>query len=120
MRSTLPAAVGQARRSTGSERGISSDGPSLGAVKSFPTGVIIAACGAGGGGSSGLSLEKASEDHGHRRDGGGYCLLRVDSLDRVCEIIYCGQEKVEAKNMSKLVGVQLGYLQVKKTPKFPA
>lgn len=42
---------------------------------------------------------------------GNYCSVRVDSLDRVCDVIYCGREAVEAKNLSKIVGVQLGYLQ---------
>ena len=37
--------------------------------------------------------------------------MRVDALDRLSEIVYCGQGDVEAANLSKLVGVQLGYLQ---------
>lgn len=42
---------------------------------------------------------------------GEYCIVRVDSLDQVCDLIYCGQGAVEAKNLSKIVGMQLGYLQ---------
>ncbi|CAM9541824.1 unnamed protein product, partial [Ectocarpus sp. 12 AP-2014] len=77
-------------------------------VKSFTTGALVIG---GGGGED-------DEDGGAAFDEGGgvtgqYCLVRVDSLDRVCDVIYCGREPVEAKNLSKVVGVQLGYLQAK-------
>ena len=48
---------------------------------------------------------------------GGFCLVRADPLDRLCDIIYCGQRAVEATNLSKFVGVQLGYLQASKVGK---
>lgn len=72
------------------------------AVKSFTTGAVLTGVGSETGEGS-----AASGGEG----GGGYCVVRVDSLDSVCDVIYCGHQPVEAKNLSKIVGVQLGYLQ---------
>lgn len=64
--------------------------------------------------------ERGNEGQGTGRGGergeerkGGYCVVRVDSLDRACGIIYCGVERVEAQNLSRVVGVHVGYLQVR-------
>lgn len=74
------------------------------AAKSFTTGAIaVGGCGKG--------EEKEDAAGGEMGVTGDYCLVRVDSLDRVCDVIYCGRGAVEAKNLSKVVGVQLGYLQ---------
>lgn len=77
-------------------------------AKSFTTGAIVVHGGGGGGG--GEDEEKEGRESGVSGD---YFLVRVDSLDRVCDIIYCGCGAVEAKNLSKIVGVQLGYLQAR-------
>ena len=75
------------------------------AAKSFTTGaIVVGGCGKGG-------EEKRDAADGDVGVTGDYCLVRVDSLDRVCDVIYCGRGAVEAKNLSKVVGVQLGYLQ---------
>lgn len=85
-----------------------------GAVKSFATGEIVI-------GGADLDAEGGDGKPDDAAGGGGsgsgsssgdYFLVRVDSLDRVCDVIYCGYGDVEAKNLSKIVGVQLGYLQV--------
>eukprot|EP00903_Cladosiphon_okamuranus_P010401 g9839.t1 len=80
-------------------------GDGSGAAKSFTTGaVVVGGCGKG-------EEEKEEAADGNVGVTGDYCLVRVDSLDRVCDVIYCGRGAVEAKNLSKVVGVQLGYLQ---------
>lgn len=96
----------------GKDSGGGAGGEGGDAVKSFTTGAIVV-------GRNGRdSREKKEEKGGDTADEGDedgvtgdYCLVRVDSLDRVCDIIYCGRGGVEAKNLSKVVGVQLGYLQ---------
>lgn len=85
------------------------------AVKSFATGRIFPNCEASTesirGKPEGRSSGSSSESHsGSSRS---YCNVRVDSLDRVCDMIYCGAEEVESRNLSKIVGVQIGYLQVR-------
>ncbi|CAM9574282.1 unnamed protein product [Scytosiphon promiscuus] len=84
------------------------------AVKSFTTGAIVVRPGRRDRSEDGEEKGFDATDERHE-DGvtGDYCLVRVDSLDRVCDIIYCGRGAVEAKNLSKVVGVQLGYLQAK-------
>lgn len=128
VRATLPtAAVGNscARKKHGDGVGdadhgcTSADGGSVNigsAVKSFAAGAIATApaAGYGGAGDGGKGgNEDGSRGEGTDGDDGGYCLVRVDSLDRVCDVIYCGKELVEAKNLSKIVGVQMSYLQVR-------
>lgn len=85
-----------------------------GAVKSFATGEIViggADLDAAEGGGKPDDAARGG-DSGIGSGSGDYFLVRVDSLDRVCDVIYCGFGDVEAKNLSKIVGVQLGYLQV--------
>lgn len=97
------------------------------AVKSFATGSLDfggrleeglgmedEASEAGAGGERGCGRQGAEQggESGEERKG-GYCVVRVDSLDRVCGIIYCGFERVEAQNLSRVVGVHMGYLQVR-------
>lgn len=83
------------------------------AVKSFATGAINirggarSVVGVGRGGDGEAEGEGSSESQP-----GGYCVVRVDSLGRTCGLIYCGFEEVEPKNLSRVVGVHLGYLQV--------
>lgn len=128
VRATLPPAVESSKRREGKggggDGGGSSDGEGDGegdgasdteegrrdggvvgdAAKSFTTGaIVIGGCGTG--------EEKENGADGEIGVAGDYCLVRVDSLDRVCDVIYCGRGAVEAKNLSKVVGVQLGYLQ---------
>ena len=75
-----------------------------GAIKCFATGEVIY--------SSGNGRDRGGDAKEESAKGvGGFCLVRADPLDRLCDIIYCGQGAVEATNLSKLVGVQLGYLQ---------
>lgn len=76
------------------------------AAKSFTTGAIDVG---GQGKDEEAKHNTADADAGVTGD---YCLVRVDSLDRVCDVVYCGRGEVEAKNLSKVVGMQLGYLQV--------
>lgn len=90
----------------GGRRG-GADGDGGGVAKSFTTGAIAV-----GGGVN--KLQSGEEDNGPDSGvAGDYCMVRVDSLDRVSDVIYCGREAVEAKNLSKVVGVQLGYLQAR-------
>lgn len=101
-------ATGDAVKGNGGEGGGDS-----GPTESFATGAITLGDGNGHCTDSGSRKEEKAGNDDHERPGAeGYCLLRTDSLDRVCEIIYCGREAVEAKNLLKVVGVQLGYLQV--------
>lgn len=121
VRATLPTAESPLRSGGGSgsdaEDGGASDddgggeivggsGNVAGAIKSFLTGAIVVG---GGANASGGSEQQKAANVGVCT--GEYCIVRVDSLDRVCDVIYCGQGAVEAKNLSKVVGVQLGYLQ---------
>lgn len=100
---------GGGRDASGEGGGGGGGGGEGGAVKSFATGNIIID-GAGPDGAGGD--EEPGAVSSDRSGSGDYCLVRVDSLDRVCDVIYCGFGDVEAKNLSKIVGVQLGYLQV--------
>lgn len=96
---------GEGDRESDTEEGRRGGG-SRDAAKSFTTGaVVVGGCGKG-------EEEKEGAADGDVGVTGNYCLVRADSLDRVCDVIYCGREAVEAKNLSKIVGVQLGYLQV--------
>ncbi|CAM9474951.1 unnamed protein product, partial [Discosporangium mesarthrocarpum] len=40
-----------------------------------------------------------------------YCVVRVNALDRVCDIMFCGTGQVEVQNLARIVGVHIGYLQ---------
>lgn len=83
-----------------------------GAIKCFATGEVVPRSGNGSGRGRGGDAKEESA-----KGVGGFCLVRVDPLDRLCDIIYCGQGAVEATNLSKLVGVQLGYLQASRVGK---
>lgn len=79
-----------------------------GAIKCFTTGEVVYNSGSGSGSGRGGDTKEENA-----KGVGGFCLVRADPLDRLCDIIYCGQGAVEATNLSKLVGVQLGYLQAR-------
>lgn len=116
MRATLPTMAMQARDSRNKEEGGDSDSVESGVVKSFAAGAINSARRDESGDSDG-NLHGTignSSDKSDREGSGGYCIVRVDCLNRICDMIYCGQEGVEPKFLSKIVGLQLAYLQVKR------
>ncbi|CAM9515357.1 unnamed protein product, partial [Choristocarpus tenellus] len=85
------------------ESDVSNGGIRQGEAKTFATGAIPSLEGRKH--SEGGSREEGGQAHDH------YCAVRVDALDRVCDIVYCGAQPVEAENLSRIVGIHLGYLQ---------
>jgi hypothetical protein len=41
-----------------------------------------------------------------------YCMLKVDALDRLKELLYYGSDAVEPRNLGAIVGVQQASLKV--------